>query len=455
MIKWPYRRGDRNRLHAPAQALIFDPRWTRRRLRMAMWLFMLLLGVGAMVHSQSSATPVYVVHLDAVINPGSAGLLQHAIKTAEENEAAALIVRIDTPGGLLSSTRDMVSAIAESQVPVIGYVGPSGASATSAGAFILLSTHVAVMNTGTNVGASSPVSGDGADIEGTMGKKVMNDSKAFMRSVANSRGRDVDVAEGFVSDATSLTASEAKEQNVVDLVVPQFQDLLSAVDGRDIEFHGSSRTLDLSGSELRQVEPRLIDRLLKYVAHPQVAHMLISLGMLAIYIEILSPGLAFPGIFGAIAVVLGMVGIQTLPVNTGFLILLFIGISLMAAEYFIAGFGVLGIGGAIAFILGSINLFDAPTSIEHRETILAVSVAVSAAMVLTTLMITRSLIFGSRKSKRVQGKTGEAMVSFDQSGYVLVEEQRWSADTQEPLLHGDRIVVVSQSDDDRLTVRKA
>lgn len=429
-----------------------------QHLRITFYLLAVLAGVAGTVHSQSTGpdnrAPVYRVDIDGVISPGAAGLLEHAIDTAEANKAAALILRIDTPGGLISTTRDMVSAIAESQVPVIGYVGPSGASATSAGAFILLSTHIATMNTGTNVGAASPVSGGGGDIEGTMGKKVMNDTRAFMRSIANSRGRNAELAERFVSDAESVTASEAEAGNIIDLMIPSFSQLLDAADGREIQFRGQSLTLDLDNREIRQIEPRLVDRLLQIVAHPQIAHMLISLGFLAIYIEILSPGLAFPGVFGVIAVVLGLVGVQTLPVNLGFLILLILGITLMVAEFFVVGIGVLGIGGAAAFILGSINLFDTPMNDEYQSTILWVSVAVSAAIVLTTLLITRTILSGSR-TKTLTGKTGEAMVNFEDSGYVLVDGERWAADTSEPLHHGDRIVVVSQSGKDRLTVKKA
>lgn len=433
-----------------------------RALRKGVWWSMLLAGCWSAVHGSNPAGtnvekpgPVYRVDIDTMINPGALGLLEHAISTAEAGQAAALIVRIDTPGGLLSTTRDMVSAIAESKVPVIGYVAPSGANAGSAGAFILLATHVAVMNTGTNLGASSPVAGDGGEIAGTMGKKVMNDSKAFMRSIADRHGRNAEVAERFVSEAHSLTAKEAEEQNVIDLVVEDIAGLLAAVEGREINFHGEKRVLNLADSEIEQVDPRLVDRLLVHIAHPQIAHMLISLGMLAIYVEILSPGLAFPGVFGAIAVILGLVAVQTLPVNMGFLILLFLGIALIVAEYFIAGFGVLGIGGAVAFILGSFNLFDASASTGHQGAILSISIAVSAAMVLTTFLITRSIVSspgGNRK--RLQGKTGEAMVGFDKHGYVLVDEQRWAAETLEPLRHGDRIVVVKE-ESGRLTVRKA
>jgi membrane-bound serine protease (ClpP class) len=427
-------------------------------IRLAVWVLLLVSGIGGMVHSQApepSAPPVYVVEVDSVINPGSASLLEHAITVAEEGRAAALIVRINTPGGLLSSTRDMVNAIAESQVPVIGYVGPTGASATSAGAFILLSSHIAVMNKGTNVGASSPVAGDGSDVGGTMGKKVMNDTRAFMRGIANSRNRNADVAERFVSEAESLTASEALEQGVIDMVVPEFSALLSALDGRSVDVHGQAVLLNVAKSEIREVTPRLLDRLLQLIAHPQIAHLLISLGMLGIYVEIMSPGLAFPGVLGTIAVILGLIGAHTLPVNVGFLMLVFLGLILMGAEYFVAGFDVLGIGGALAFILGSFYLFDLPQSDEYRNSMVSVSIAVSGTVLVTTFLLSRALARDANRSNTVKGKTGEAMVSFDKAGFVLVDEQRWSADTLEPLQHGDKIEVVQCDENNRLLVRKA
>ncbi|WP_347331610.1 NfeD family protein [Marinimicrobium locisalis] len=430
-------------------------RW--RPLRLTVFLLMLLAGIAGVVQGQggSGKAPVYQIDIDGAINPGALGLLKHGIEVAELNDAAALIVRIDTPGGSLSSTRDMVSAIGAARVPVIGYVGPSGAGATSAGAFILLSTHVAVMNEGTTVGASSPVAGDGSDIEGTMAKKVMNDSRAFMRSIAERRGRNADVAERFVSDAESVTATEALEARVIDRVVAEASQLLSTLEGTEIQFQGEPMMLDLAGRTPVKIEPRLIDRVLAVIASPQIAHMLISLGMLAIYIELLSPGLAFPGVLGTIAVILGLIGAQALPVNMGFLILLFLGLALMFAELFVAGLGVLGIGGAIAFVLGSLNLFDLPPTDQYRNTVLAVSVGVSAAVMLATYLIGRGLASARPREKSLVGKHGEAMVNFEKDGYVLIDDKRWPAETRTPLHHGDAIVVVAETDDNRLVVESA
>lgn len=426
-----------------------------RLLRSTLCLCLLTAGLAGLAQSQGEERrPVYMVDIKGMINPGALQTLTHAIEVAEANQAAALVVRINTPGGLLSTTRDMVNAIAESKVPIIGYVGPAGGSATSAGAFILLSTHVAVMNTGTNLGAASPIAGDGGDIPGTLGKKIMNDSRTFMRSIANEHGRNAEVAERFVSEAHSLTAEEALAQNVVDLTVEDISQLLAAVDGREIRFHAQPLTLSLAGQDMQPITPGLMDRLLQYIAHPQIAHMLLSLGMLGIYIEIITPGLALPGVLGVIAVILGLVGVQTLPVNTGFLMLLLLGVVLMASEYFVAGFGVLGIGGAIAFILGSLNLFDGATSFEYRGEILYLSVGVAAAMLLTTFLIARTFKQDRPDRKNLAGKTGEAMVSFTRNGHVLVDEQRWPAVTDTPLRHGDPIEVIGKDEDGNLRVRK-
>lgn len=429
-----------------------------KSLRLGLFSLLMLAGVVSAIQSENSGpeAPVYQVEIEGVINPGASALLQHAIDSAEARGAAALIMRLDTPGGLLSSTRDMVTSISQSQVPVIGYVGPSGAGATSAGAFILLSTHLAVMNQGTTVGASSPVAGDGSDIEGTMAKKVMNDTRALMRSIAEKRGRNAELAESFVSEAVSLTASEARAGQVIDLVVPEFSQLLTLADGKEIQFQGKSLALDLVDREITTVKPRLVDRLLAIIAQPQIAHLLISLGMLGIYLEFLSPGLAFPGVLGGIAMILGLIGAQSLPLNAGFMLLLFLGMALMLAELFVAGFGVLGIGGAIAFILGSFRLFDLPNTEEYRDSVLAISIGVSAAILLTTFLIGQSLRRQELKAakKSIVGATGEAMVNFDQKGYVLVEDQRWPALTSEPLHHGDRIEVTGVNESGDLLVRK-
>lgn len=439
-------------MHCSPTATLSARTW--RSLRVVGFLLVALAGLLGVAEGQDDAEFVYQVDINGVINPGSLGVLRHAIERAEAQRAPALVMRINTPGGLLSSTRDMVTAISESRVPIIGYVGPSGAGATSAGAFILLSTHVAVMNDGTTVGASSPVAGGGEDIGTTMAQKVMNDTRALMRSIAQSRGRDLDTAERFVTEAESLTAEEALASQVIDLVVPNADELFSALTDYKFSFNGQSVTLSLEGRDVNQVTPRLVDRLMNVIAHPQIAHLLLSLGMLALYIELLNPGLLVPGVVGVIALILGLMGVQALPVQMGFFLLLLLGVALMVAEYFVSGFGILGIGGAAAFIVGSLNLFDMPADPQHRAMVLSVSVGVSAAMVLGSLLIAYALRKNGAKAKIPVGQIGEAMVSFDRTGYVLVGHQRWPAETREPLRHGDRIRVLGSADDNRLEVAK-
>lgn len=401
---------------------------------------------------EEESAQVYLAELKATINPGALSLLEYVIETAQRNEAEAVVIRLNTPGGLLSTTRSIVTAISESQVPVIVYVGPVGASATSAGSFILLASHFAVMNEGTNVGAASPIAGSGQDIGGTLGKKVMNDTRAFMRSIAEERGRNVFEAEKFVSEAYSLTAQEALKNDVIDLVVSTRDELLDRIHGKEFVIHNQTQTFDTEGKTLVDIKPRLIDHLLVYTAHPQVAYLLTSLGSLGIYIEILTPGLIFPGVFGIISLVLGLIALQTLPLNVGFTVLMILGIVLMISELFVSGFGALGIGGFIAFVLGSLNLFDDPSSAEYRNMILTISLGIGGAMVVLALFVAR--VWGSPVRRGFKDRVGEAMVSFDHEGHVLIGGGRWKAETIEPLRSGDRIVVIEKITQDKVKVKK-
>jgi membrane-bound serine protease (ClpP class) len=398
----------------------------------------------------------YLIDLASTINPGTTSLLKYAIAVAEQDKAQALIVRLNTPGGLISSTRAVVSTISESKVPVLVYVAPFGASATSAGSFILLSSHFAMMHEGTNVGAASPVSGSGSDITGTMAKKVMNDTRAFMKSLATSRGKNQDVAEKFVTEALSLTADEALTKGVIDKIIKQTSPLLDQLHGLSINFNGQTRLLSTSGRSLITIDPRLVDLLLAHLGHPQIAYLLVSMGALGLQIELFNPGMLVPGIFGAISLMLGLICLQSLPISIGFLGLLFLGVVLMVAEYFVAGFGVLGIGGAIAFILGSLNLFSEPLNFSgetFQESILWLSMGIGTAMVLLTLTIAKLGLRNSAKESPLN-KTGMAMLDFQKEGHILIGPKRWAAETQDPLRKGDKVTVIALQGSDRVLVKR-
>ncbi len=396
---------------------------------------------------------VYRTQVRSTINPGALTQIGHAIGVAERAQGEALVIELDTPGGLVSTTRDIVSAISRSRVPVVVYVTPAGSAATSAGSFILMASHVSVMDEGTNVGAASPISGSGEDIGGTLGKKIMSDTRAFMRSTAEARGRNAALAERFVSEALSLTASEARRLQVVDLVIPGPQALLASLHGMEVELRGKTRKLDTEGSHLVDIAPRAMDLLLSHLAHPQIAYLLTTLGSLGIFVEILSPGLLFPGIFGVISLILGLVCLQTLPVEVGFLLLLLLGLGLMFAEVFVEGFGVLGIGGLVAFVLGSLNLFDEPSTVEYRWTVLTLSLGIGAAFLLLTLLVARGVLFPSGR-RRLAGRAGEAMVAFQDEGYVLVGEESMRAQTVEPLEKGDAVTVLETLPKGKVRVKK-
>jgi len=396
--------------------------------------------------------PVLWTDIKATINPGVTGQISHGIREAERRGAAVLVLRLNTPGGLLSSTRDIVSAISASKVPVVGLVAPSGASATSAGAFILLSTHVAVMVGGTNVGAASPVGGGGEEVGETMAAKVMNDTRAFMRSVAESRGRNVDEAELLVSESVSRTAGEALALGLINLEIAGEDALMAALDGRMVAMPGGDVRLDTAGKVLELVPPRLVDEVLTVLAHPQIAYLLTSLGSLAIYVEIMNPGLMIAGIPGAISLILGLICLQVLPTSTGFLLLMFLGIGLMTAELFVAGFGILGIGGAVAFILGSLNLFSEPALPGLSDMIVTTSIAVGAAMLILGFALGR---FGRNVgSRRAGAKVGTALADFSGRGHVRVGEEIWQAVSREPVKRGETLRIKRQVDQMTVEVEK-
>lgn len=396
--------------------------------------------------------PILVAEIKSTINPGTLNYLTYAVKTAEMKKAQALVVKINTPGGLLSTTREIVSLFSQSPVPIVGYVSPAGASATSAGAFIFLATDLAVMDQGTNIGAATPVSSGGKDISGDIGKKVLNDTRAFIRGIAEKRNRNWREAENFVTSAKSLTASEALEKNITDLVVSGPSEFLEKVGQKPFFFGSENIQLNTKGVELEPVEPRIIDSLLIHVAHPQIAYMLTSFGSLGITVEILSPGLFFPGVMGAICLLLGLVALQTLPISVGFLCLLILGVALMVSEIFVAGFGALGIGGCIAFVLGSFYLFDDPTLISYRQEVLYVAIGIAGAFLFVTFLLLRGRIFPSIGS--VEGKIGEAMAGFETEGPVLVEGRKWQAVTETPLNSQDEVIVVKQLSQDKIQVKK-
>jgi membrane-bound serine protease (ClpP class) len=320
----------------------------------------LLLAVGALAGAAGAGKPLVVVgRIDTPIHPAAASYLEKLIKGAERDGAALVVVSLSTPGGLLTSTRVMVSAILASKVPVVTYVSPSGASAASAGFFLLLAGDVAAMAPGTNTGAAHPVAGEGQELPKTLNEKAEQDARAFIRSLARQRGRNADKAESAVTSSSSFTETEAKEANLIEIVARDVPDLVGQLDGRKIRRVGEKEaTLDLKGYRLEGREMTGLEKVLGVVSHPNVAYILFLLGLVGLYFEMSSPGAVLPGVVGGIALLLALYAFSVLPVNLAGLGLILFAILLFIAEIKAATHGVLAVGGAIALVAGSLLLFS-------------------------------------------------------------------------------------------------
>ena len=383
-----------------------------------------------------------LVDIKGPIGPAVESFVLRAFEEAKVRQAPFMLLRVDTPGGLVSSTRGIVSAILASERPVIGYVAPSGARAASAGAYILLATHVAAMAPVTTIGSATPVSLGGGfpspegndDEDGnkapTMEDKVLNDAKAYMRSLAAMRGRSVDAAERFVSEAANLTVDEALEQGLIDLRTHSVRSLLNQIDGRTVAIDGQSILLETAETDVQAFEPTWRDRLLAVISNPNIAYLLLMVGIYGLIIEGSNPGLIIPGVLGATALFLALYALQVLPVNYAGLALLALGIALMVTEAFVLAFGALGIGGIVCFVLGSIMLIDTDIPEFELSPVLIGTVAlVNGGLFLIVLS------FAARAWRKapvsgieaMTGLTGKVVEWRNGRGRVLAHGEIWSA----------------------------
>jgi len=378
--------------------------------------------------------------VEGAIGPASADFVRRALTRAEKEKAQLVILQMDTPGGLDTSMREMIKHILASPVPVATFVAPSGARAASAGTFILYASHHAAMAPGTNLGAASPVSIGGSPQKDdkkdggvdTMTKKVTNDAVAYIRSLAQLRGRNADWGEKAVREAVSLPAEEALKLKVVEYVATDVPDLL--------------RKLGKSNAQVVQVDVDWRTRILGVITNPSVAYILILLGIYALIFEFTNPGLVLPGVVGAICVLLAMYAFHLLPVNYAGLLLIVLGIAFMVAEAFLPAFGSLGIGGLIAFVLGSIILIDAdtvPASFEIPYTLIGGVAAASAAFLFFAIGMAvrnrrRPVVTGR---EQMIGARAEALEDFEREGWARVHGESWRVRSNAPVRRGDRLQV--------------
>ena len=409
------------------------------------------------LHAVLAAAPhAALMEIDDTIQPISVRFLSRGLKDATDGQAQFLVVVLDTPGGLFSSTRDMVRDILSSEIPVVVYVSPAGARAASAGTFIAAAAHVAAMAPTTNIGAASPVAGGGQDLPETVEAKAKHDAAAFMRSIADKRGRNKTALEATVLNAESYTATQAKEEGIVDLVARDLPGLLTQLDGRSVLVEGKPEPVLLrtQGLVVRKIEETPIERFLSFIANPDIAFMLLSLGMLGIFIEFLSPGLVGPGVAGAIALALAMVAMGNLPVNWVGVGLLGLSMVLLFIEMQAPGIGVFGVAGVVSFVLGGFLLFGGfrPPPIEtpsFRVNIWLIA-GVAGAMFGVLLFLVRDLIRTGRLAAAawasrpiLVGETGVVTTDLSPRGTVHVAGEQWSAvsDSGEPIPAGQEVLV--------------
>ena len=422
-----------------------------KRARLVLCCFLAAAGAALAVHHAAAqkAPPVVILDVADAVSPGTAEYIAFGIEEAARRRAQLLVIRLDTPGGLVTSTRDIVKSIFGSPVPVAVYVAPGGARAASAGTFITMSAHVAAMAPGTNIGAASPVAGGGNQIQGDMRKKAMNDVAAFARAVASRTGRNTEWAESAVREAISVDESEALRQRVIDLVAADVKSLLLAIHGKKIKLAGGETvTLTTGGAEQVALGRSWRQKALTLLSDPNIAYILMLLGMYGLIFELSNPGAILPGVVGAISILLALYALKVLPVNYAGLLLMGLAVVMFLLEIKVVSYGGLTIGGIIAMTLGSVMLIDSP------DPYLQISLKVILPAVAGTAMFFVWVVgvgFRAQRPRPVSGAEG----MLEQSGIVSAPSGRrapakvrvrgeiWLADSDDRLKVGDRVRVVS------------
>ena len=421
-------------------------------------LTLALAALGASPPADSKRPQVDVLTLEGAIQPISAEVFRQAIDRAEKEKREALIVRLDTPGGLDTSMRDIIKRILIAEVPVVVYVSPSGGRAASAGTFIAMAAHVAAMSPGTSIGAATPVQVGGGDVGSKdLARKVKNDAVSYIRSLAAQRGRNADWAEKAVREGGSLGETDAVRMKVVDLVARDVDELLVAIDGRTVSVAGRTRTLHTKGAERHEVSPTWRQRLLSRIIDPNVAYILFILGFYGILFELSNPGAILPGVVGGICLLLAFLAFQALPVNLTGIFLIVFAMVLFAVDVKVQSHGILTLGGVVSLLLGSLILLGGESGVAR------VSLSVIATVVGVTVVFFVFVLGAAYRAQRrkpvtgIQGLIGErgtALTDLAPSGQVFLHGEYWTAEADAPIAKGSAIVV-DRVDGLSLRVRKA
>ena len=431
----------------------------------------LLLAAGLLLNAAPASgadNAVIQLTIEGAIGPATDDYIGRALETAAQRRVELVVIRMDTPGGLDSAMRGIIKNITNSAVPVASYVAPAGARAASAGTYILYASHIAAMAPGTNVGAATPVKLGGAP-PGSKGKdeqdkaaepaadagkqKIINDAVAYLRSLAELRGRNQEWAEEAVRKADSIAASEALELGVIDIIASGTADLLKQIDGREVLVQGQKRTLHTAGSVIDQLAPDWRSRFLSVITNPNVAYILMLIGIYGLMLEFSNPGAIVPGTVGAIALLLALYSFQLLPINYAGVALILLGVALMVGEAFQPSFGVLGIGGLTAFVIGSIILMD--TDVPGFGIDISVIVSFAIISVLVFVVVIGMAIKARRRpvvsgSEQLLGAEATVLADFDGQGQVSIHSETWRALSGAPLRKGQQVKV---SGIDGLTLR--
>ena len=385
---------------------------------------------------------IYIIQVADAISPGTADFIRSGIKKAEENAATCVIVELDTPGGLAESMRIIVQSILASKVPVVVFVYPGGARAASAGVMITMAADVAAMSPGTNIGAAHPVGAGGKEIDETMSEKVINDMVAQAKSVAEKRNRNAQWVEDAIRESVSVTETEALKENIIDLIAIDTDDLIKQLNGREIQGRG---ILNLDNAQKVVVKETLRTKILKTISNPNIAYILLMIGLAGLYFEFSHPGSIFPGVIGAIALILAFFAMQTLPVNYAGILLVVLAIIFFIMEMKITSYGLLSIAGVVSLLLGSLMLFkgDAPEMKLSLQVLLPTLILISGFFIAVA-----GLVFRAQVSKPVTGPTGlvgeigVVKKALTPEGKVFVHGELWNARAKTPIDKDAKVRIV-------------
>lgn len=429
-----------------------------RTIRLVLAVSALLVGVATLLIgpmmaqdeptdiADDSAASVVRVVVDSIIHPVAAEFIVESLAEADRRQVDAFVMELSTPGGLLTSTREIFTAMLSARTPVVVYVYPSGAQAASAGFFLLMAADIAAMAPGTNTGAAHPVAGSGEDIEGTMGEKVEEDAAATIRSLAARNDRNAELAEAAVLESKSFTAEEALESDLIDLVAVDLPTLLREIDGMGVSRQGEEEfTVRTANAEVETLEMSGFRRFLSAIAHPNIAYILMTLGGLGLYFELSNPGAVLPGVVGGICLILAFFALSVLPVNYAGIALIILAMIFFIAEVKVVSYGLLTVAGVISLVIGSLMLFKSADPAIRVSLELVISMALFTLVVVAVLVTLVVRTHGTQVTTGAEGlvnKRGVARTPIGEGGKVFVHGELWNAVAREPIAQGSAIRVL-------------